>query len=639
MTREESAAASDMTREADFQIGALKVSPSTSRVSSAGREQRLQPRVMEVLVLLAKSAGRTVTRDELIDACWAGRFVSENAVNRVLAQVRALSRLADPPPFVLETLPKLGVRLIAQAPPATGEAGPNSHNSRALALAAAVVVAVALGVGWLIASGRVPALPQNGRVEVAGFQPGAEDPALRRAATLASDTLMSVLSRSGVAMAGSGVREGGPGAELRVAGAVSRAGTDYAFDARIVDRRSGLVLWTDRILLGAREMERSPGEPAATIGAVLTCALDDRKAAKTRVTNEAFSLYLYTCAGIFLDDGQRMLTVARRLVKAAPRFANAHAMHAIAAARVASATQTPELAAAFHREAKAAAETALRLDPRTAKAYCGLALNEGVLADRLHHNWAAEEGYVRKALALDPDLAPARNEYATLLVSTGRLREAVEFLRASSVNENPRLPRDPRLATLLAAQGDLAAARDELARAEARDRVSRDDVRRIIAFWWEDPKLVLRDLQTLSRERRAVDRRCFTPYLEALAAHRGEVQRGLPAGCDDISPNTRVRMLARQGDVDGAFAAMKGRMPGGPLLLYYPEMRALRADPRFWHVANGAGLVAYWRRSGRWPDFCAEPGQDCARAAVEALGAAGKAAAVEAVSRDRRNSG
>src|SRR5436190_13612196 len=104
----EGTAAIDLAREADFQLGALRVSPSTGRVSAGGREQRVQPRVMEVLVLLARNAGRTVTRDELIDACWGGRFVSENAVNRVLAQVRALTRLADPPPFVLETLPKLG---------------------------------------------------------------------------------------------------------------------------------------------------------------------------------------------------------------------------------------------------------------------------------------------------------------------------------------------------------------------------------------------------------------------------------------------------------------------------------------------------------------------------------------------------
>lgn len=429
MTLGEGAAAIDLAREADFQLGGFRISPSTGRVSTAGREQRVQPRVMEVLVLLARREGRTVTRDELIDACWGGRFVSENAVNRVLAQVRALSRLADPPPFVLETLPKLGVRLIptpGSAAPANAaspgsadraaaaQPSPSGGRGRPLLLAAVAVVALVstglvAGRSGVWGFGGARWLGQNGRVEVVGFRAPANDATLAKAAAVTSDNLIHVLSRSGVTTAGAAGREEamGRGAELRVAGSVGRTNGNYVFDAQILDRRSGLVLWDDRILLSPRDVARSPGQPALAIGAVLDCAIEDRKAAKTRVSREAFSLYLYACAGIFLrhDEGQRMLAVTRRLVKAAPRYAGAHAMHAIAAGRLAADTEMPELAAALHAEAKAAAETALKLDPRTAKAYCGLALNEGVLANRLQHNWAAEEDYVKKALALDPDLA------------------------------------------------------------------------------------------------------------------------------------------------------------------------------------------------------------------------------------------
>lgn len=645
MTLGEEAGAINLAREADFQLGRLTVSPSTGRVSAAGREQRMQPRVMEVLVLLARSAGRTVTRDELIDACWGGRFVSENAVNRVLAQVRALGRLADPPPFVLETLPKLGVRLIptpgpeaatsaASSAPADGPAAarpsyPDDRRRRLIpatlavvALVAAGLVASQLGV-WRLGGAAWPG--QNGRVEAAGFTASANDAALAEAAAATSDNLIHVLSRSGVTTAGRAGRDEAPArdAELRVAGSVGRVNGSYVFNAQIVDRRSGLVLWDDRILRSPRDVARSPGEPALAIGAILDCAIEDRKAAKTRVSRDAFSLYLYACAGIFLshDEGQRMLAVTRRLVKAAPRYAGAHAMHAIAAGRIAADTDRGELATALHAEARAAAETALKLDPRTAKAYCGLALNEGVLSNRLKHNWAVEEGYVKKALALDPDLAPARNEYATLLLSTGRLREGIEFIRASSANEDPRQPRDPRTAMLLAAQGDLAAARAELALAEARDGVSRDNIRRTIAYWWEEPKVALAKLRTPLNAQNARTWGCVSTYLKALDASLGAPRHGLPAACNDTDRSTRVRMLARQGDVDGAFAEMNDRMPGGPLLLYYPEMRMVRADPRFWRLAANAGLLAYWQRSGRWPDFCADPGQDCAAAAARALSA------------------
>ncbi|MGZ6018730.1 MAG: winged helix-turn-helix domain-containing protein, partial [Phenylobacterium sp.] len=101
-----------LTREPDFRLGGLDVSPSTCRVRGDGVDQRVEPRVMEVLTVLVREAGRTVSRDQLIEACWEGRIVSDDAVNRVIAQVRALSRLLDPAPFVLETMPKVGVRLV-----------------------------------------------------------------------------------------------------------------------------------------------------------------------------------------------------------------------------------------------------------------------------------------------------------------------------------------------------------------------------------------------------------------------------------------------------------------------------------------------------------------------------------------------
>jgi hypothetical protein len=44
----------------------------------------------------------------------------------------------------------------------------------------------------------------------------------------------------------------------------------------------------------------------------------------------------------------------------------------------------------------------------------------------------------------------------------------------------------------------------------------------------------------------------------------------------------------------------------------------MRRDPRFMPFAATLGLVAYWRATGKWPDFCSEPGlpYDC-RKAVE----------------------
>ena len=42
-------------------------------------------------------------------------------------------------------------------------------------------------------------------------------------------------------------------------------------------------------------------------------------------------------------------------------------------------------------------------------------------------------------------------------------------------------------------------------------------------------------------------------------------------------------------------------------VLFRPPLAKFRRDPRFMRIANRAGLVAYWQRSGKWPDFCFEP--------------------------------
>lgn len=67
---------------------------------------------MTVLVVLSRAAGATVTREELVSACWQGRIVSDDAISRTIAKDRTLARSVAPAPFTLETLPKVGYRLV-----------------------------------------------------------------------------------------------------------------------------------------------------------------------------------------------------------------------------------------------------------------------------------------------------------------------------------------------------------------------------------------------------------------------------------------------------------------------------------------------------------------------------------------------
>ena len=64
---------------------------------------------MQVLVALARRRRRVVSRNDLIVACWAGRVVGEDAINRCIAGVRKLGAASGG--FAVETVVRVGYRL------------------------------------------------------------------------------------------------------------------------------------------------------------------------------------------------------------------------------------------------------------------------------------------------------------------------------------------------------------------------------------------------------------------------------------------------------------------------------------------------------------------------------------------------
>jgi len=102
--------------EENFHLGNWLVEPSTGRLINGSREARLEPKVMQVLVFLSKRTGRTVSRDDLIEHVWNGTIVSEDAVNRCISRLRR--QFQSDSSVSIETLPKIGYRLITPVRPA-----------------------------------------------------------------------------------------------------------------------------------------------------------------------------------------------------------------------------------------------------------------------------------------------------------------------------------------------------------------------------------------------------------------------------------------------------------------------------------------------------------------------------------------
>ena len=143
----------ELAARPDFALGALLVSPSTRKVRGPGGTADVEPRVMQVLVVLADAANQVVTRDTLFTRCWGGVFVGDDSLNRAVAAVRRIAQDVAAGSFQIATIPRTGYRLTidgsAEIPAASGEgdrpAGQPILSRRAAVGAGIAAVAVAVG--------------------------------------------------------------------------------------------------------------------------------------------------------------------------------------------------------------------------------------------------------------------------------------------------------------------------------------------------------------------------------------------------------------------------------------------------------------------------------------------------------------
>lgn len=111
----------------DFVLGDWLVQPSLNRLSRNGTTTHLRPQLVDVLVCLARSAGRPVSRHELLDQVWPNQFVADTALARCVAELRQALGDSATSPTLIETIPKRGYRLIGLLTPVNG----NGHGGDA----------------------------------------------------------------------------------------------------------------------------------------------------------------------------------------------------------------------------------------------------------------------------------------------------------------------------------------------------------------------------------------------------------------------------------------------------------------------------------------------------------------------------
>ena len=125
-----------------FMVGPYRVNAMTGTVCRGRSKTRLEPRAMDVLVYLAASSGRVVSKSELKGSVWKCEYVVDEAVKRCISQIRKAFHDDPSSPSVIETVRKRGYRLIADVSADEQKRAVTFH--RPSALAAVLLIGVLL---------------------------------------------------------------------------------------------------------------------------------------------------------------------------------------------------------------------------------------------------------------------------------------------------------------------------------------------------------------------------------------------------------------------------------------------------------------------------------------------------------------
>jgi len=83
----------------------------------------LEPQVFSLLVYLLQNRDRVVSRDEIVDAVWNGRIVSEGTLNTRISGVRRAVGDTGATQQVIKTYPRRGFRFVAEVEKYKGDSG------------------------------------------------------------------------------------------------------------------------------------------------------------------------------------------------------------------------------------------------------------------------------------------------------------------------------------------------------------------------------------------------------------------------------------------------------------------------------------------------------------------------------------
>ncbi|HEY2357069.1 MAG TPA: winged helix-turn-helix domain-containing protein [Phenylobacterium sp.] len=262
----------DLAREPTFRLGEADVHPSTREVVAGERRELLEPRVMQVLVALARKRGDVVSREELVQSCWSGRIVGDDAINRCIGQLRRLARGFGG--FGVDTVARVGYRLTA----AQTDPAPPFSSKPSIAV--------------------MPFANLSDDPEQAYFTDGMVEEIVGALSRFRSIFVISMSPSGGLAETGASPREAARelGVSYLLEGSVRRAVDRVRITINLIDAHDGARIWSDRLEDTLEDVFALQDRVALRVA----CAVDtsiwgpDVERASPRMTNNtsAYDLYL-----------------------------------------------------------------------------------------------------------------------------------------------------------------------------------------------------------------------------------------------------------------------------------------------------------------------------------------------------------
>lgn len=477
-----------------FQIACWLVQPSQNTVSNDGMIERLEPKVMEVLLCLAEHAGETVSKEQFIQTVWRGTFVTDDVLTRSISELRRVFGDDPKESRIIQTIPKRGYRLVAPVVPLKSKPAANAQVASTEGAATAVshtagrklhyhlpaTFGILLLIGLLAASRSgwirdrlgLAKRPSIQSLAVLPLQNLSGDPTQEYFADGMTDGLISELSQIGsvrVISRTSITRYKKTNKTLPeiarelnvdgiIEGTVQRSGDRVRITAQLLHASTENHLWADvyeRDLKDVFALERELTQEIARQIQVRVVPQTSSPATLPQKLNvNALEAYLQGTNHLdrvgqgFADEENRKAgEYFQQAIEADPSFVQAYV--GLLRAHDGLLLPSREDAATIEKARKKVIELA----PHSSIA--AMLLAEAKVDD---WDWTGAEQEYRKAITIDPNNVKAHRDFARLLDDLARFDDGwSEQMTAQALDPNPdRLPGALELPTALATRGKCA---------------------------------------------------------------------------------------------------------------------------------------------------------------------------------------